>query len=93
MLAAMFSGRHTLPQHPTTVRPLVLATPVGCGLSGWVEWFLPLCLGEGDGVRGQGREALPARAQLAQGRCYPRAVGVRLPATAARGRVLPVARK
>lgn len=26
MLAAMFSGRHTLHDHPTTVRPLVLAT-------------------------------------------------------------------
>jgi hypothetical protein len=60
--------------------------------SGWVEWFLFLCLGEGSGLRGQGREALPPRAQLAQGRRHPRAVRVRLPAAAARGRVLPVAR-
>ncbi|AQL09663.1 Potassium channel tetramerization domain-containing protein 9 [Zea mays] len=43
---------------------------------------------EGSGLRGQGREALPPRAQLAQGRRHPRAVRVRLPAAAARGRGL-----
>uniref|UniRef100_A0A453IT58 Potassium channel tetramerisation-type BTB domain-containing protein n=1 Tax=Aegilops tauschii subsp. strangulata TaxID=200361 RepID=A0A453IT58_AEGTS len=51
MLAAMFSGRHTLPQHPTTVRsldcapclsrcdfPAAVGSEAQCGCRGRCSW-------------------------------------------------------